>query len=218
MFKTNVCVTSGIVHKTHIKRTISKHMSNFQQKYRHDWIQMSQLGRFFLRIIFLDSQHADFAPQADSCEWHPCTLLTEKQEYARTIYTVDVHGFFAPKLDWNLTNLGRMCWTPENPTGRMPGRCFCHYFCRLPHFQIGFRNDLDRGLCAWQFKYSAWFAQIFWRATSQYQKKRLAKTSKTCLKLLQKLLLVPSLERTGYRKSYLAWRLIDVSQGYIAML
>ena len=38
---------------------------------------------------------------------------------------------------------------------------------------------------------------------SQYQKKKLAKTSKTGLKLHQKLLLIPSPERTGYRKSYL---------------
>ena len=38
-------------------------------------------------------------------------------------------------------------------------------------------------------------------------KKKLAKTSKTGLKLDQKLLLIPSPERTGYRKSYLAGRL-----------
>ena len=47
--------------------------------------------------------------------WHPCSLLIEKQENARTIYTVHIHGFFAPKLDWNLTNLGRMCWIPGKP-------------------------------------------------------------------------------------------------------
>ena len=35
----------------------------------------------------------------------------------------------------------------------------------------------------------------------------LAKTSKPGLKLHQKLLLIPSPERTGYRKSYLAGRL-----------
>ena len=39
------------------------------------------------------------------------------------------------------------------------------------------------------------------------RKKKLAKTSKTGLKLDQKLLLIPSPERTGYRKSYLARRL-----------
>ena len=43
----------------------------------------------------------------------PCSLLTKKQEYAINICTVRVHDFFAPKLDWNLTNLGRMCWIPE---------------------------------------------------------------------------------------------------------
>ena len=44
--------------------------------------------------------------------WQPCSLLTKKREYAITICTVRVHDFFAPKLDWNLTNLGRMCWIP----------------------------------------------------------------------------------------------------------
>ena len=39
------------------------------------------------------------------------------------------------------------------------------------------------------------------------KKRKLAKTSKTGLKLHQKLLLIPSPERTGYRKSYLAGRL-----------
>ena len=48
---------------------------------------------------------------------------------------------------------------------------------------------------------------IFWRATFTIPKKKLAKTSKTGLKLHQKLLLIPSPERTGYRKSYLAWQL-----------
>ena len=104
------------------------------------------LSQFF----FLDLQHADLAPRQIPVRWHPCSLLTEKQEYARTSYTVHVHGFFAPKLDWNLTNLGKMCWIPGKPTGRMAWRCFCHYFCMLPHLQIGFGNDLDRGLCAWR--------------------------------------------------------------------
>ena len=44
--------------------------------------------------------------------WQPCSLLTKKQEYAMTICTVDVHKFSAPKLDWNLTKLERMCWIP----------------------------------------------------------------------------------------------------------
>ena len=53
---------------------------------------------------------------------------------------------------------------------------------------------------------------IFWRATSQYKKKKLAETSKTGLKLHPKLLLVPSPERTGYRKSYLAGLLMGQVQ------
>ena len=52
MLKTNVCVTSEMVHKTHIKHIISVHMLNFQQKKFCDWFQMSQLGTFFLKIIF----------------------------------------------------------------------------------------------------------------------------------------------------------------------
>ena len=52
MFKINIWVTSGMVHKAHIKCTISVHMLNFQQKHLYDWFQMSQLGTFFLKIIF----------------------------------------------------------------------------------------------------------------------------------------------------------------------
>ena len=144
---------------THIKPTISVHMLNFQQKHLSDWFQMSQLGTFFLKIIFFwTSNMLTLLHGQIPVTWHPCSLLTKKQEYARTIYAVHVHGFFAPKLDWNLTNLGKMCWIPGKPTGRMAWRCFCHYFCMLPHLQIGFGNDLDRGLCAWWCKYSAWFA------------------------------------------------------------
>ena len=32
MFKTNLSVTSDMVHKTHIKPTVSVHIVNFQQK------------------------------------------------------------------------------------------------------------------------------------------------------------------------------------------
>ena len=46
---------------------------------------------------------------------------------------------------------------PKKPTGRMPGRCFCHCFWMLPHLQIGSGNDLDRRLCAWRCKCSACF-------------------------------------------------------------
>ena len=59
--------------------------------------------------------------------WHPCYLWTEKQEYTRTIYIVHVHGFLAPKLDWNLTNLGRMCWIPGKPDRKNVWRCFCRW-------------------------------------------------------------------------------------------
>ena len=67
----------------------------------------------FFRNFFFDPQHVDLAPRADLLRWQPCSLFTKKQQYARTICTVHVHAFLAPRLDWNLANLGRMCWIPE---------------------------------------------------------------------------------------------------------
>ena len=70
---------------------------------------MSQLGSFFRKIIFLDSQRVDLAPQADSCEVSAFLPLDpEAGDNLHRAYHI-IHGFFTPKLDWNLPNLGRMC-------------------------------------------------------------------------------------------------------------
>ena len=42
------------------------------------------------------------------------------------IRTVPVHGFSAPKLDWRLPKLGRMCAFPRTPPKRMLRQCFRH--------------------------------------------------------------------------------------------
>ena len=78
---------------------------------------MSQLGNIlhsFAKLFFLDLQHADLAPRADSREM--ASLLPLDQEAGvreDNLHRAYVHGFSAPKLDWNPTNLGRMCWIPE---------------------------------------------------------------------------------------------------------
>ena len=102
-----------MVHKTHIKRTFSVHMVNFQQKIS-SWLISNVSIRFILsQNYFFWTRNVDLAPLADSREVAGFLPLTKKQEYELTICTVHVDGFFAPKLDWNLTNLGRMYWIPE---------------------------------------------------------------------------------------------------------
>ena len=120
---------------------------------------MSRLGSFFRKFFLLDSQHADLAPLADSRE--VAALLSLDQEAAvrdDNVHCARVSTWFsAPKLHWNLPNLGRTCWIPEKPTGRMPGRCFCHYFCMLPHLQIGFGSYRN---------IHCWGGQGTWRPTN----------------------------------------------------
>ena len=102
MFKINVCVNSEMVHKnshqthnlcTRVKlpaKTSSRLISNISIRYI-----LSQ-NYFFWTCNMLTLLRWQIPVR-----WHPYSLLTEKQEYARTIYTVHVHGFFAPKLDWD---------------------------------------------------------------------------------------------------------------------
>ena len=142
-----------MAHETHIKRTISELMVNFQQKI------FSQLGSFFRNFFFWTRKMLTWLRRQIPLMWQPSSLLTKKHEYAMTICTVHVHGFFAPKHVWTCRILEGCAEFPGKQTGWMRGRCLCHYFCMLPHLQIGFGNDLVRGLCAWRCKYSAWFAQ-----------------------------------------------------------
>ena len=99
-----------MLHKTHIKRKFSVLMVNFQQKYLRDWFQKSPLGLFFRKIVlfFLTCSMLTWLHEQIPARWKPSSLLTKKQEYATTICTVHVFGFFAPKLDLNLPNLGRI--------------------------------------------------------------------------------------------------------------
>ena len=101
---------------------------------------MSQLGSFFHNLnFFLDSRHVDMATLADSHEV-AATL-------AMTICTVHVHVFcfclffhtkalLEPDKFWRNVQDFR-----EKLTGRMPRCCFCHYFCMLPHLQIGLSHN-----------------------------------------------------------------------------
>ena len=49
-----------------------------------------------------------------------------------TICTVHVHDFFAPKLDWNLTNLGRMCWIPGKTDKKNAGALLLSFLLHAP--------------------------------------------------------------------------------------
>ena len=88
-------------------------------------------------------------------------FLIKRQESKMKICSVLImqliHGLFVPMFDWYLPN-------PQNIwrihlSKWMPWHCFCHYVCILWHRQTGFRDYLSQGLFAWQWTYSAWFAQ-----------------------------------------------------------
>ena len=151
----------------HIKCTISVLVVNFQQKYLRDWLSnvsirfiLSQ-NYFWIATCWLGSTDRfpwggsppPSWPRSSSARWQSTKCMYMVFSRQGTIGTRKI-------LEW-------CAEFPENPTGRMPGRCFCHYFCMLPYLQIGFGNDLGWGLCAWQCKYSAWFAQTLASNESQ---------------------------------------------------
>ena len=76
---------------------------------------MSQVGTFFLKIFFLDSQHADLAPLADSREVASLLLFDREAGVRKDNLHCACTCFFRAKARWNLTNLGRMCWIPGKP-------------------------------------------------------------------------------------------------------
>ena len=75
-----------------------------------------------------------------------------------TICTGHVHCFSRQSSIGTCQILEGMCWIPWK-TDRKNASVITSYFCMLPHLQIGFGNDLGRGLCAWRCKYSAWIAE-----------------------------------------------------------
>ena len=55
------------------------------------------------------------------------------------------HWFFAPKLDWNLPNLGRICWILEKTDRKNPWALLLSLlFCMLPYLQIGCSYPLQK--------------------------------------------------------------------------
>ena len=137
-----------MAHKTHIKRTISIHLVNFQQKYLRDWFQMSQLCSFF-RNFFFDSQHVDLAPRANSRE--VAALLPLDQEAG--VLGDNLHRactwFFRSKAR---LEPAKSCKDVLNSRKIDTKNVWALLLSLLLHAltspdRIG--NDLGRGLCAW---------------------------------------------------------------------
>ena len=110
MFKTNVCVTSDMVHKTHIKPTISVHMVNFQQK-TSSWLISNISISYILsqNYIFWTRNMLSWLHSQIPVTWQPWPRSRSMRWQSAPCMNMI---FFAPKLDWKLTNLGRMCWIP----------------------------------------------------------------------------------------------------------
>ena len=160
MFKTNVCVTSDMVHKTHIKPTISVHIVNFQQK-TSSWLISNISISYILsqNYIFWTRNMLSWLHSQIPVTLQPCSLDQEAGVCDDNLHRACTWFFSRQSSIGTWQILEGCAGFPEKPTGRMPGRCFCHYFCMLPHLQIVFGNDIVWQLCAswWQCKYSAWF-------------------------------------------------------------
>ena len=143
-----------MAHKTHIKCTISVLMVNFQQKISL-WLISNVSIIIFSQNYFFDSQHVDLAPQEDSREVAALSWPRSRST-ARWQSAPGMDIIFSRQSSIGSCQILEGCAEfLKKLTGRMPGRCFCYYFCMLPHLQIEFGKDLGRGLCAWQCKYSA---------------------------------------------------------------
>ena len=77
-------------------------------------------------------------PRSRSMQWQSAPCMTVKYH---------VYGFLLQSSIGTCQILEGCAEFSKKLTERMPGRCFCHYFCKLPHLQIAGRlgNDLVEG-------------------------------------------------------------------------
>ena len=75
--------------------------------------QISQSGRLFPKIAFWMRNGLTLFDGQILMTRLLSFILPKMQECKMKIFTVPVHGFSAPKLDYRLPKLGRMCCIPE---------------------------------------------------------------------------------------------------------
>ena len=158
MFKTNVCVTSvNNSHQTHNLCTHVKLPAKTSQ-----WLISNVSIRYILsQNYFLDSLHADLAPQADSSE---VASLLPPESWPRRRSTLGqstlcMYMVFSRQARLEPDKSGKDVMDSQKTDRKNAWALLLSLLAVLPHLQIRFGNDLDRGLCAWQCKYSAWLAQ-----------------------------------------------------------